>query len=99
MKLKLKGCQFDITEEIQAEFQRVLDTDTKGLPGSVPKMEMWDQCLHAGGNYFRGWRWLIGLMVSFTIFTASVQKILDTTLYDINSKIFFLSRLIFGGLS
>jgi hypothetical protein len=26
-------------EEIQAESQRVLDTDGKGLPGSIPKME------------------------------------------------------------
>jgi hypothetical protein len=39
MKLKLKGHQFDTIEEIQAESQRVLDTDRKGLPGSVPKME------------------------------------------------------------
>jgi hypothetical protein len=39
IKLKLKGRQFDTTEEIQAESHRVLDTDRKGLPGSVPKME------------------------------------------------------------
>jgi hypothetical protein len=39
MKLKLKGRRFDTIEEIQAESQRVLDTDRKGLPGSVPKME------------------------------------------------------------
>jgi hypothetical protein len=35
MKLKLKGWQFEITEEIQDEWQRVLDT----LTGSVIKME------------------------------------------------------------
>jgi hypothetical protein len=39
MKLKLKGRPCDALEEIQAESQRVLDTDRKGLPGSVPKME------------------------------------------------------------
>jgi hypothetical protein len=39
MKLKLKGRRFDTTDEIQAESQRVLGTDRKGLPGSVPKME------------------------------------------------------------
>jgi hypothetical protein len=39
MKLKLKGCRFDTIDEIQAESQRVLDTDRKGLPGNVPKME------------------------------------------------------------
>jgi hypothetical protein len=32
MKLKLKGHQFDTTEEIQAKSQKVLDTDRKGLP-------------------------------------------------------------------
>jgi transposase len=39
MKLKLKGRRFDTTEEIQAKSQKVLDTDRKGLPRSVPKME------------------------------------------------------------
>jgi hypothetical protein len=39
MKLKLKGRQFDTTEEIQAQSQRVLNTDRKGFPRSVPKME------------------------------------------------------------
>ena len=35
--------------------------------------------------------------MSFTIFTVSVRKILDTTSYDINSKIFSFSRLLFMG--
>jgi len=40
MKLKLKGRQFDTTEEIQAELQRVICcSDRKGLPGSIQKME------------------------------------------------------------
>jgi hypothetical protein len=39
MKLKLEGCHFDTTEEIQVESQRVLDTVRKGLPESVLKME------------------------------------------------------------
>jgi hypothetical protein len=39
IKLKLKGCQFGTNEEIQAESQRVLDTDKKRLPGSVSKIE------------------------------------------------------------
>jgi hypothetical protein len=39
MKLKPKGRRFNTTEEIQAESQRVLDTDRKGLPGSVLEME------------------------------------------------------------
>jgi hypothetical protein len=39
MKLKLKELLFDTIEEIQAESQRVLDSDRKGLPGSVPKVQ------------------------------------------------------------
>jgi hypothetical protein len=39
MKLHLKGRRFDTIEEIQTETQKVLDTDRKGLPGSVPKMK------------------------------------------------------------
>jgi hypothetical protein len=39
LKRKLKGCRFGPTKEIQAELQTVLDTDRKGPPGSVPKME------------------------------------------------------------
>jgi hypothetical protein len=39
IKLKLKGCRFDTTEEIQAESPRLIDTDRKGLPGSVPKVQ------------------------------------------------------------
>jgi hypothetical protein len=37
IKLKLKGRRFDTIEEIEAESQRVLDTDRKGIPGSVPE--------------------------------------------------------------
>jgi hypothetical protein len=39
IKLKLKGRRFGTVEEIQAESQRVFDTDRKGLPESVTKME------------------------------------------------------------
>jgi hypothetical protein len=38
IKSKLKGRQFDTTE-IHAKTQKLLDTDRKGLIGSVPKME------------------------------------------------------------
>jgi hypothetical protein len=38
-KMKLKGRRFDTTEEIQAESQRPINTDRKGLPGRVPKMK------------------------------------------------------------
>jgi len=55
-KLKLKGHQFDTTEEIQAKSQRVLDTlMEKDFQEAFQKCRRWrDQCLHAGGNYFEG---------------------------------------------
>jgi len=82
MKLKLKGLWLGTIEEIQAESQRVLDTDRKGLPGSIPEMEETvGPVSTCGRELLRGWRRPIGLMVSFMIFTGSVRKILDTTLY------------------
>jgi hypothetical protein len=55
MKLKLKGRWFDTIEEIQAESQRVHDTDRKGLQETFQKWKrLWDLCLHAGGNYLEG---------------------------------------------
>jgi hypothetical protein len=56
MKSKLKGCQFDTNEEIQAESQRVLDTLTlKDFQEMFQKCRRWwDRCLHVGGNYFEG---------------------------------------------
>jgi hypothetical protein len=39
VKRNLKGHRFDTIEEIHVESQRVLDTDRKGLPGIVSKME------------------------------------------------------------
>jgi hypothetical protein len=39
IKLKLKGRRFDTIEEVHAESHRVLDTDRKGLPRRVSKME------------------------------------------------------------
>jgi hypothetical protein len=56
MKLKLKGRRFDNNEEIQVESQRMLDTLTeKDLQEAFQKWKRrWDQCLHAGGNYFEG---------------------------------------------
>jgi len=56
-------------------------SDKKGLPGSVPKMEeRVGPVSICRKELLRGWQQPIGLMVSFTIFTASVRKILDTTL-------------------
>jgi hypothetical protein len=54
MKLKLKGRQFDSTEEIQPESKRMLDPLTeKDFQETFQKWRRrWDQCLHAGGKYF-----------------------------------------------
>jgi hypothetical protein len=54
MKLKLKGRWFDTIEEIQGEWQRVLDSLTeKDFQYAFQKWRRWrDWCLHVGGNYF-----------------------------------------------
>jgi transposase len=56
MKLKVKGCWFDTTEEIQDESQTAFDTLTeKDFQEVFPKWRrQWDWCLYAGGNYFNG---------------------------------------------
>jgi hypothetical protein len=55
IKLKLKGRQFDTTEEIEAESLRALENDRKGLPGSVPKMkEMVGPVSTCGRELLRG---------------------------------------------
>jgi hypothetical protein len=84
MKLKLKGGWFYTIEKIQDELQKVLDSMTeKGFPGSIPKMkEMVGPGSTCRRELLRGSLQPIGLMVSFMIFTGSVQNILDTPLYD-----------------
>jgi hypothetical protein len=52
MKLKLKGPRFDTIEQIQAEWQRVLDSLTER--GFQKWRGWWDRCVHAGGIYFEG---------------------------------------------
>jgi hypothetical protein len=56
MKLCLKGCHFDMTEEIQAETQEVIDTLTfENFQGCMKSWETcWDRCIHAQGVYFEG---------------------------------------------
>jgi hypothetical protein len=56
MKLQLKWRRFDNVEELQAESQRVLDTQIeKDFQEAFQKWRRrWDRCLHAGGNYFEG---------------------------------------------
>jgi hypothetical protein len=51
MKLKLKGLRFDTIEEIQAESQRVLDTDRKGLARNIQNMR---ETLGQASTYYAG---------------------------------------------
>jgi hypothetical protein len=82
MKLKLKGRRFVTTEEIQAESQRVFDTDRKGLPGSVPKMKKTVGPVSTSGRELLRWLWRpIGLRVSCMMFTALVRTILGRPSY------------------
>jgi hypothetical protein len=62
--------------------ERVLDTDRKGLPGSIPRIEETVGPVSAcARELLRGLWLLIGLMVSFMIFAASVRNILDRLSY------------------
>jgi hypothetical protein len=56
MKLKLKGRRFDTIEEVQGEWQRVLDSVTeRDLQEGVQEWRRrWDRCVHLGGDYFEG---------------------------------------------
>jgi hypothetical protein len=54
MKLWLKGHHFDMTEDIHAESQEVIDTLTyENFHGRMKSWETcWDRCIHAQGDYF-----------------------------------------------
>jgi histone-lysine N-methyltransferase SETMAR len=56
MNLKPKGRRFGTIEEIQGEWQRVLDSlRDKDFQEVFQKWRRgWDRCLHAGSNYFEG---------------------------------------------
>jgi hypothetical protein len=74
--------RFDTTEEMQAESQRVLDTDRKGLRGSVPETEetvgpVSYMCEGTTSRVVSADRPYGALMV----FTSSVRNILDTPSY------------------
>jgi len=80
MKLKLKGCRLIPMRRYRPN-RRVLDTlIEKDFQKAFQKWRRrWDRCLHVERELLRGWRRPIGLIASFTILTASVRKILDTT--------------------
>jgi hypothetical protein len=82
IKLKLKGCQLDTTEETLDESKKVRDTLTeKDLQEVLQKWRrQWDHVYMQEGTTSR----VVvadSLMVSFMIFTASVWYILDITTY------------------
>jgi hypothetical protein len=55
MKLKLRGHRFDTIEEIQAEWQRVIDTVAENdFQEAFQKWRRRDHSLHVGWNCFEG---------------------------------------------
>jgi hypothetical protein len=56
MKLLLKGCRFDMTENIHAESQHGIDTSKfENFHGCRKSWEThWDRCTHAQADYFEG---------------------------------------------
>jgi hypothetical protein len=56
MKLRLKEDRFDMTEEILAESQEVIDTLTfENFQGCMKSWDiLWNCFMHAQGDYFKG---------------------------------------------
>jgi hypothetical protein len=56
LKIKLRSCNFDTIEVIEAELQAVLNTLTEDdFQDAFRKwQEQWEQCIHAEGNCFEG---------------------------------------------
>jgi hypothetical protein len=56
LKIKLKGCHFDIIEVIEAESQAMLNTLTEQdfQDASLKWQKRWDRCKRAEGDYFEG---------------------------------------------
>jgi hypothetical protein len=78
----------------------VLDTDRKGHPGSVSKMEVTVGPVSTCGRELLRGSWLpIGFMVSFIIYTASVRNILDSSLIGDASPVKSLSKgYVYGAI-
>jgi hypothetical protein len=69
-------------------------SNSKGLPGSVPKIqETAGPVSTCGRELLRGWWRPTCLMVSFIVFTSSVRDILNTSSY---SSCYFIDNLIWS---
>ena len=53
---KLRGCRYEIIEEIKEAVMKVIDTLTQeDFHGAFQKLlEQYNKCIAAGGNYFEG---------------------------------------------
>ena len=54
--LKLRGCRYEIIEEMKEAVTKVIDTLTQeDFHGALPKLlERYNKCIAAGGDYFEG---------------------------------------------
>ena len=54
--LKLRGCHYETTEEMQEAVTKVIDTLTQeDFHGAFQKwLERYNKCISAGGDYFEG---------------------------------------------
>jgi hypothetical protein len=55
LKIKLKGCHFDVIEVIEAELQVVLNLHTEhDFQNAFKKWQKcWEWCIHREGDYFK----------------------------------------------
>jgi hypothetical protein len=83
LKIKLKSRRFDTIEVIEAELHAVLNTLTEhDFQDAFKKWQKrWERCIHAEGDYFRGWWWAVGPKLVFDQMATPVPEIMDTTSY------------------
>ena len=84
MKLRLKGRRFASIEEVQAESQQILNMlmPADFNEGFQKWQNRWDRSIQAQGDYFRRWRWKLGLKVSIHVITSKFSEILGSAVYN-----------------
>ena len=66
----VRGCRYEITEEMKEAMTKVIDTLTqKDFQGAFQKLlELYEKCIAAGGDYFEGdWSFMCVLSIKVPI--------------------------------
>ena len=74
---KLRGCRYEIIEEMKEAVTKVIDTLTReDFDGALQKLlERYNKCIAAGGNYFEGGEFH-GCTINKSAHTKKVWKLI-----------------------